>query len=186
VLALTTPDATLIAAGVAAVAGVVKIASDAVSARGVATGAAHRSILEPHLPGLATNIHAVVAGAVLCHKRAKDSKPPGEALRHAKAAADVLKASRLEVKYVLPGLQEPLRTITRVPDWISTFKGDASADPFIESVQRLSRTIDATIARSYQRGRPPTRWEQWRLGRQAAGTRDAWEARFGRDALPDE
>ncbi len=177
--ALKTPDATLIAAGIAAATGLLKLVSDAFSARGTATRAAHRHVLEPHLAELAVNVHGVMAGAVVVHRRLKDGQAPGQALQNSQSAADALKESRLAVKYSLPGLEEPLRTLTRVPDWIATYKGDSSGDRLVERLQRLSRMVDATISRSYRRGRPPSRWEQWRLGRQTMRTRHAWENRFG-------
>jgi hypothetical protein len=111
---MTTQDATLVASGIAAVASLAKLLTDALSARGAATRAAHRSVLQPHLPTLATCVHGVLADTVLAHRRLKDQQAPGNALENAQLAATALKKSRLEVKYSLPGLEEPLRTITRV------------------------------------------------------------------------
>lgn len=184
--ALTTQEATLIAAVIAALAGIAKLVSDAVSARGTATRAAHRAVLQPHLAQLATNIHSVVAGAVVVHRRLKNNQEPGSALAVSRAGADALKKNRLETKYALPGLEEPLRTLTRVPDWIATCKGDASGDSLIECLRRLSSCVDRTISRSYRRGRPPVRWEQWRLARENDRARHAWESRFGRDVGVDD
>jgi len=186
VATLTTQDATLIAAGIAAATGLAKLVSDALSARGAATRAAHRTVLEPHLPRLATSIHSVVAGAVLVHRRLQNNQLPGNALEISQLGADALKTYRLEVKYALPGLEEPLRTLTRVPNWIATYKGDASGDNLIEGLRRLSRQVDKTISRSYRRGRPPARWEQWCLERANKRVRTAWEGRFGRDIGTDE
>jgi hypothetical protein len=183
VLALTTQTATLIAAAIGAAAGVVKLVADALSARGAASRAAHRSVLEPHLARLATSIHEVVAGAVLIHRGAQKNKVPGNALASSQRAAADLKQQRLAVKYPLPGLEEPLRTLTRAPDWAATFDGHASGDRFIACLQELGRRIDKTIERSYRRGRPPARWESWRLARQTGEVRDAWDTRFGR--VPD-
>lgn len=183
--ALSTQDATLIAAAIAAATGVAKLVSDAMSARGSASRAAHRSVLEPHLDELARSIHGVVAGAVVVHRRLQDSKTPGKALENSQAAADALKTYRLKVKYSLPGLDEPLRTLTRVPNWIATYNGDASGDSLIVCLQQLSRRVDITIARSYRRGRPPSRWEQQRLARESIQARKAWEARFGREVGAD-
>jgi hypothetical protein len=180
---LTTQDAALLAAGIAAGT---KLLTDALTARGAATRAAHRAVLQPHLSDLATTIHGVVAGAVLAHRRLQDDKTAGNALENSQCAAAALKQHRLEVKYSLPGLQEPLRTLTRAPDWIATYKGDSSGDGFIECLQRLSGMVDATITRSYRRGRPPTCWEQWRLSRETKRIRSTWEGRFDRAAQVEE
>ena len=182
---LTTQDATLIASGIAAAASVAKLLADALSARGAATRAAHRTVLRSHLPVLATSIHGVLAGAVLVHRRLKEDKAPGNALENAQLAATALKQVRLEIKYALPGLDEPLRTLTRAPDWIATYKGDLSGDGLIECLQRLSQLVDRTITLSYRRGRPPSRWEQRRLARAAIRARNAWGSRFGRDAASE-
>jgi hypothetical protein len=186
VVELTTQDATLIAAGIAAVASLAKLLADALSARGTATRAAHRTVLQPHLAGLATSVHGVVAGAVVAHRRLKEARAGGNALDNSRSAATALKTYRLEVKYALPGIEEPLRTLTRAPDWIATYKGDPSGDGFVEGLQCLSHMVDDVISRSYRRGRPPTRWEQWRLARATKRVRDAWEGRFGRDEKVDE
>jgi hypothetical protein len=178
VAGLTTQEATLIAAGIAAAASLAKLIMDALSARGTATRAAHRVVLEPHLPGLATSIHGVVAGAVIAHRRLSDGQEAGNALENSQEAAMILKRSRLEVKYALPGLEEPLRTLTRAPDWIATCQGKPQGDDLLDGLKRLSRLVDATITRSYQRGRPPSRWEQWRLGQTTKRVRGAWRTRW--------
>jgi len=174
---ITKEDATLIAAGIAAFASVVKLAADAISARGTATRAAHRAVLAPHLSSLAKSIHAAVAGATIVHDRAKDDQAPANAMKNAQAAASDLKEYRLEIKYALPGLEEPLKTLTRAPDWIANVKGTDAGESLITCLQSLSSTVDKTISRSYRRGRPPTRWEQWRLKRADKRVRDAWDSR---------
>jgi hypothetical protein len=187
VTGLTTQDATLIAAGIAAAASLAKLITDALSARGAASRAAHRTVLEPHLSGLATSIHGVVAGAVIAHRRLSDGQEAGNALENSREAAATLKRNRLEVKYALPGLEEPLRTLTRAPDWIATCKGRPQGNDLLLGLTRLSRLVDATITRSYRRGRPPSRWEQWRLSRTTKHVRGVWTTRWeGSDDDPQE
>lgn len=187
IVALTTEDATLIAAVIAAAAGLLKLGIDAIVSLGAETRAAHREILAPHLGEIATGIHQVVAGAVLVHTRAKQGQAPGEAdTKAGKAGTEALKRQRLEVRYSLAGANEALRTLSRAYDWASTFKGDASGDTFIEAVRTLGRVVDDAIARSYSRGRPPTYWERRRLDRTAKSVRAAWESRFGRKQLESE
>jgi hypothetical protein len=160
-LALTTQKATLIAAVIAAVATVLKLVVDFVSARGSEARAAHRQVLSPHLVEIGTAIHSVVSGAVLVHERAKRGQKPGEADTQAgQSGAELLKRKRLEVKYPLSGTNEALRTLSRAYDWAAAFRGDTSGDAFIEAVRKLSKVVDETIARSYSRGRPPKWWER--------------------------
>lgn len=173
---VTREEATLIAAAIAAVASVAKLLADVFTARTGATRAAHRAVLEPHLCKLAVSIHGAMAGTKIVHDRAKVGQEPGNAMTSARSAAADLKSHRLEVKYSLPGLEDPLGTITRAPDWIAHYK-DGSGDALLKSLQQLGRLVDATITRSYQRGRPPTRVEQWRLQRANARARGAWSRR---------
>jgi hypothetical protein len=180
-LALTTQDATLIAAGIAAAAALLKLVADAVSARGAATRAAHRSTLEPHLGQLGKGIHEVTAGVVLTHRRVKQGQAPGNARVNAERAAQQLKDKRLEVKYALDGTDEALRVLTRAPNWVATYQGDTSGDALVAKMQRLSKHLDDVIGRSYRRGRPPTYVERKRLERAASQTRETWERRFGRE-----
>lgn len=184
---LTRETATLIAAGIAAAASLAKLVTDAFSARGAATRAAHRAVLEPHLADLATSIHGAVAGAVIAHERARQGQATGNALENSQQAATSLKTHRLEVKYALPGLEKPLGTLTRAPNWIATCRGQPAGDEVLKGLKRLSRLVDSTITRSYRRGRPPTRWEQRRLRRANSDLRQAWKTRWaGANAADDE
>jgi hypothetical protein len=180
-LALSKEEATLLAAGIAAVASVLKLIADVLSARGEATRAAHRATLEPYLAGLGKALHQVTAGVVLVHRRVKAGQEPGNAFQNAEQAAKSLKQLRLEVKYALAGADEALRILTRAPDWTATYKGDETGDQYITQLQELSKLVDQVVARSYRKGRPPTWYERRRLGKLSAKTRKSWEQRFGRD-----
>lgn len=184
-LGLTTQDATLLAAVIAAVAAVIKLIADALSARGTAMRAAHRTALEPHLASLGKGIHEIMAGVVLVHRRVQKGQAPGNALVHAERAAQELKGRRLEVKYELGGTEEALRVLTRAPNWIATYRGDASGLALVEQMQKLSRRLDDTIARSYRRGRPPTWPERKWLGRAAREVRETWKRRSERRACSE-
>jgi hypothetical protein len=184
VLAVSTADATLLAAVVAASASLLKLVADAFAERSAAMRAAHRSILQAHLEPLGESIHTIAAGAVLEHRRAKAGQAPGNAQANAFSAAEALKVQRLRVKYCLDGLDEPLRILTRAPDWVATYKGDPTGDKLVERLQGLSGRLDSAIARSYRRGRPPSWIERSCLRRDAQKVREIWEKRFGRE--PEE
>jgi hypothetical protein len=178
-LGVTTQTATLVAAVIAASATIITLILDVAMARGAEARAAHREVLAPHLAAIGEGVHQVLAGAVILHRRAKQGQSPGAADRKAgTTGAALLKELRLKVKYPLAGIEEPLRTLSRAYDWAQTFKGDESGDAFIEAAQKLGREVDSVIARSYSRGTPPRRWEQWRLARRTADVRDRWTSRF--------
>jgi hypothetical protein len=125
---------------------------------------------------------------VLLYRRAQQGQEPGSAGVQAARGAASLKLKRLEVKYPLAGLEEPLRTLSRGYDWAATYQGDPSGEAFITHLRALSRSVDATVARSYARGIPPSWWERRRLDRQVKAVRAAWQTRFGRqppDATDD-
>lgn len=185
-VALTTQEATLIAAVIAASAASLKLIVDAVTSRGAEARAAHREVLSAHLGELGTAIHQVVAGAVLLHNRAKLGQRPGEAdTKAGREGSEALKRKRLDVKYPLDGTNDALRTLSRSYDWAATFKGDQTGDEFIDALQKLGRRVDRTIARSYAKGRPPTWWDRRRLKRREARVRAAWKDRFGGKEAPD-
>jgi hypothetical protein len=180
-LAVSAQTATLVAALIAAGAALFKIVADAFAARGAEARAAHRQVLAPHLGDIGVAVHEVVSGAVLLYRRAQQGQAPGNAGVQAARGAETLKLKRLQVKYPLAGLEEPLRTLSRGYDWASTYQGDASGETFIEGLRALSRSVDATVSRSYARGIPPSWWERRRLNKQVKAVRSAWQARFHRD-----
>jgi hypothetical protein len=178
---VSTADATLLAAIIAAAASLLKLIADSFAERGAAMRAAHRSILEPHLEPLGESLHTIAAGAVLEHRRAKEGQAPGTAQANAFVAADALKQQRLLVKYCLDGLDEPLRILTRAPNWVATYKGDPTGDALVEALRKLASGLDSTIARSYRRGQPPSWLGRTRLNKRAKKAREIWEKRFGRE-----
>jgi len=138
-------------------------------------------VWELHLGDIGVAVHEVVSGAVLLYRRAQQGQAPGNAGLQAARGAKTLKLKRLEVKYPLAGLEEPLRTLSRGYDWASTYQGDASGEAFIEALRALSRSVDATVSRSYARGIPPSWRERRRLSKQVFKVRAAWQARFDRE-----
>jgi hypothetical protein len=180
-LAVSAQSATLIAALIAAGAALFKIVADAFAARSAEARAAHRQVLAPHLGDIGVAVHEVVSGAVLLYRRAQQGQAPGNAGVQAARGAETLKLKRLQVKYPLAGLEEPLRTLSRGYDWASTYQGDPSGEAFIEGLRALSRSVDATVSRSYARGIPPSWWERRRLNKQVKAVRAAWQARFNRE-----
>jgi hypothetical protein len=180
-LAISAQNATLVAAVIAAGAAILRIVTDAFGARSAEARAAHREVLAAHLGDIGVAVHEVVSGAVVLYRRAQQGQAPGNAGTQAARGAQTLKLKRLQVKYPLAGLEEPLRTLSRGYDWASTYQGDPSGERFIEALRALSRSVDGTVSRSYARGIPPGRWERRRLDQRAKAVREAWHDRFRRD-----
>jgi hypothetical protein len=181
VFAISTQDATLLAAGIAAVASVLIVFLNTATNRGAAMRAAHRSILEPHLGPLGEAIHEIASGAVITYGRATRGEGPANAQVNAKNAAESLKARRPLVKYSLDGLDGPLRVLGYAPDWVATYKGDPTGQKLVDGIQDLAARLDTVIGRSYRRGRPPTWSERRGLERRTKKIRETWGRRFGRE-----
>lgn len=139
---------------------------------------AHRRLLEPTLVDLGEAIHTVIASATVHFQKTRGGQDARTWLDRGNAAADDLRKVRPRLKYILFGVDEPLRTLTRLPDWTATFKGDDSGAPFIDRARHLGLLVDRAIARSYARGRPPNTLERWRLRRANGALRKSWNSRF--------
>jgi hypothetical protein len=175
---VTAQTATLIAAGVAASASLVSLIVNLVAVRGAEARAAHRKALEPHLGELGQGVHSVIAVAVLLHKRARQGQAAGAWLENGEQASQVLKRKRTELKYPLLGVDEALRTLSRIPTWSATYRGHASGDRLLSEARSLAAIVDRVVAKSYAKGRPPTALERWRLSRRVERVRAAWGERF--------
>jgi hypothetical protein len=179
-LSVSEVTATLVVAGIAAAVSVATLLVTVVSSRRSEQRAAHRATLAPYLPNIASGIHSVMASSQLILRRAESGQTLDSWIQRGAAGASLLKGVRPNVKYPLFGIDEALRTLSRMPEWIATYSGDrdAGAGRLLENAQRLSILTDEVVRRSYARGRPPTWFERRKLNQRAAETRDEWARRF--------
>lgn len=184
VLALAQSTATLVAAGIAAGASIATLVLNLLGDRRTEMRAAHRQILGGYIEEIADSVHSVMAVSVMIRKRSVNGQDVGEWVRNGGAAAERLKTLRPRVRYQLPGLEEPFRVLSRLPDWTATFKGvqDGSAERLIGAAQELVGTVDAVVARSYKRGLTPNLRSRRRLARKSTAVRAAWALRFSSPA----
>jgi hypothetical protein len=175
---LSQGTATVIAAGVALVASVLSLVVSGRSARKAEEREAHRRLIEPYLQDLGEAVHEVIASSSVLSQKYRAGQDPRQWLDQGNAAADRIRTVRPRLRYLLDGLDDPLRTLTRLPDWTATLRAAPSAERFTTRASRLGRRVDRAIARSFRRGRPPATWERWRLRRANAALRKAWEKRF--------
>jgi hypothetical protein len=153
--------------------------------RGAEARAAHRRGLESELPALGEALHQVVASSVIAHRRVRGGQMAGVAGTNGLEAAEVLKQKRLMVRYPLSGIEDALRSLSRLPNWAATYRGHESGDDLIRDAQGLSAQVDKVIARSYRRGRPPNAFERRSIRRQTERLRLTWSQRFGGDDEDD-
>jgi hypothetical protein len=87
---------------------------------------------------------------------------------------------RPKVKYTLYGLDEPLRTLSRMPEWVATYKDvpKTNADDLLEAMQRLAVAVDDAVRDSYRRGLPPGAIRRWWLSHLTSKVRELWGKRF--------
>lgn len=172
--------ATLVAAGIAAVAAIFTLLATLLGDRRAEMRAAHRLALQAYLEPLGEGIHRTAASATILRRRFVEGSDPTPWRDAGRTGADALKDVRSKVKYTLYGLDEPLRTLSRMPEWVATYKDvpKTNADELLEAMQTLAGSVDAAIRRSYRRGLPPGWIRRWRLKRLTAKVRRLWGERF--------
>lgn len=184
---MTEGAATLIAAVVAAAAALLSLVVSVTASRSSEFRAAHREALQPHLVGLGKALHQVLATSSILLKRAALGKETQRWIDRGAEAAELLKQLRVQVRYPLHGLDSALRTLSRMPEWIATFRGlkEQGATSLIEEAHKLAELVDRAVRRSYRYGRPPGFLIRTRVAASDKRVREIWEARFGRSEPSD-
>ena len=76
------------------------------------------------------------------------------------------------MRYPLPGLDEGLNNLRRVPDWVAHRQGRPEIDQLLKQADALASALHATIEASWRQGRPPGRLRRRRLDRRVKGLRE--------------
>lgn len=177
---MSATTATLLAACIAALAATITLLGTLVGARRAEMRASHRTALSAHLTGLGEGIHQVVAATVVLRKRVEQGQDAQAWKDKAQAGVKTLNKVRPTCRYVLFGLDEPLRTLSRMPDWVATYKdvANTNVEPLMDEMRKLAGSLDDAIRWSYRRGLPPSAWRRWRLNRRVKSIRNLWGKRF--------
>lgn len=172
--------ATLIAACIAALAATTTLLGTLFGARRAEMRASHRLALNPYLVELGDSIHQIVASTVVLRKRVEKGQDTQDWKEKAQNGVTVLHKVRRNSKYVLYGLDEPLRTLCRMPDWISTYKdvANTNVDDLLKQMRKLAGDVDDAIRWSYRRGLPPGLLRRWWLRRRVKRIKKLWGERF--------
>lgn len=138
---------------------------------------AHRNAIVPDLSRIADGVHQVTASSTVLRTRIGENKDPKGWYEKAAAGRQIIEAVRPRVKYSLYGLTDPLRTLSRMPDWVAhTANADGQlADTLIDDMQKLQRAIDSAIRRSYRRGLPPSPIRRWWLDRKSSNAKATYQ-----------
>ena len=143
--------------------------------------AALRTYLSPFLPKLAEGLHVCLASAIVLRKVNMES---GLAQSSWRTRAEIGKVKLEDVRptlpYAMPGLDEPLRQMRRVPDRVSTYGAtpESNAEEYLKKADELRAYVDKVVVRCYRRGLPPSRHHQWKLLRLAKQLEGLWGVRF--------
>lgn len=163
-IAVSQEAATFAAALIAAVAAVGSLVVTTIAAYRREMRDAQRQALQPHLAVLADAIHQTVATS-FNQQKARSSQAADRWRDRGKEAAAALEKTRLAVRYPLPGLDEGLNNLRRVPDWVAHRRGRPEIDELLKQADALASALHAIIERSWRDGRPPGRFRRRRLSR---------------------
>jgi len=155
------PTVTLIAAVIAASAAILSVLSNILFLRGSEFRGAYRKSLETVMLDLSECMHAVVATSAVYLKTSSGNPGRKKWLNKLATAQTQLKVIRPRVRYSLWGLDEGLRTLSRLPDWVAHASSDPErANDILQKGKALSKLLDSSIRKSYFRGKPPSYLEK--------------------------
>jgi hypothetical protein len=175
-------EATLLAAGVAAVASTCGVLLNLINSHGAEFRAAHRQSIAPFLPELSEAIHSTIATANILSK-AKSEESIENWRERSEKAKTALKKLRIQLRYPLWGLSDHIRTVIRIPDWVEHARPfPSTASDLVVAARQLGLALDSAIRRSYVHGRPPTLLDRFLIGLAARRVRKVY-ATMG---TPDE
>lgn len=71
---------------------------------------------------------------------------------------------RSKGRYVLYGIDEGFRALTKLPNWLMHYEHErANCDALIAKATSLRKCIDSVILRCYKKGAQPSKWDCWRV-----------------------
>lgn len=160
---MTAPEATLIAAIIAASATVITLMFTLINKRGEEYRTAHRDVIAEDLKAIGKCVHEVLALSNIQLKTIAGTQHP-DRYRAAADAAKRLKEKRLDVRYTLWGIDDALRTLARLPDWIGHAKpSPETAQLLFSQAKDMGEQIDLAVRIAYVEGKPPGRWRLFRV-----------------------
>lgn len=162
---MTTQEATLVAAVVAAMASLAKLFFD----RFAEGRSSARELLQPLISEMGESAYGIVA---TCTVLVEAESPQKFRSWYAKACREreKLKALRPKLRYPLWGVDEGLRVLVRLPDWCSHARSDSvRARRLLTHATSLRHMLDVVALRCYRSGRQPNileraqvRYHSWR------------------------
>jgi len=156
---MTGSTATLIAAVIAALSSFAGL----FARRASELRKAHRETLEPHVQDLAEGIHQAVATSnIIVMTNSEEGRENWRA--RGADAKEKLKDLRVQLRYSLWGLDEALKDLSQVPDWVEhAWDYPDYREEIIERGDKLGDALDHSIRKCYRKGRTPSWFERARV-----------------------
>ena len=168
---------TLVAAVIAAIVASISLFVTTHTQRLSELRAVQRKTLEPHLVTLGEALHNMLASSRIYLK----TKSPGSAAKwigNAHAAQRQLKDLRPKLRYSLWGVDESIRVLSRVPNWIEHLRAEPErAESMRDSANKLRERLDECVRNCYRDGRQPSWWERRSLTKHSAECESVFTAR---------
>ena len=147
---------TLVASGLALIASFVTLFVNIRYQRAAEFRAIHRKALEPYLVSLSNASYEILA-ITSKYLRAKSKESQDKYNEQAKATSIELDRIRRETRYILYGLDEPLRMLAKEPLFFNHFLDNSEkVSAALTSATKLREEVDKIVISSYRNGRPPT------------------------------
>jgi len=159
------PTATLVAALVAAAASLLTLLLKSRTEWRAELRATNRKKLESLVDDLGDAMHKLVACCVL---KVRDRSVENRIYWDDRIgeARKTLRRLRPRVRYQLWGLDEGLKAIICLPDWVNNDETEG-VSLLLNAATALRISLDKAIRRCYQQGRTPSLFERWRVHRSA-------------------
>lgn len=167
--------AALVGSSIAATASLATLVLTRAGNRSAEFRAAHRTLLHPVMQSLGVQIHQVVAISTIYLRRAQSGQDLAPWRRHGEDASRALLELRRSVRYPLWGMEAGLRTMARLPSWITNYASrPEEGGLLLEKAEKLREALDRAVRNSYEKGRPPTWRDRRSIDRADRGVRSAW------------
>jgi hypothetical protein len=168
---------TLVAAVIAAIVASISLFVTTHTQRLSELRAVQRKTLEPHLVTLGEALHNMLASSRIYLK----TRSPASAtkwLGNAHSAQRQLKDLRPKLRYSLWGVDETIRVLSRVPNWIEHLRGEPErAERMLDSANALRERLDECVRHCYRDGRQPSWLERRSLRKYTAKCESVFSTR---------
>jgi hypothetical protein len=167
--------AAVVASSIAALASIATLILTRAGERSSEFRAAHRTLLNSSIERLGDLVHQVVAISSIYLERTKAGQDLTPWRAKGDGVASELLEARRSVRYPLWGIDDGLRTLARLPNWITNYGGrPREGEQLLEKAESLRKAVDTAIRKSYLKGRPPTWRDRRRIAKAVDEMRTAW------------